>query len=129
MAKAKCVLVVEDDADIVANVRCILEDAGYQVAAASNGQSALEYLAASPSLPDVILLDLMMPTMDGFEFRVIQENDPRLAAIPAILMTAAAGVEAKQQRLRVAAVLRKPFGVDDLLQKIATYADGPVKTP
>src|SRR5690349_16993945 len=81
------VLVVDDDADIRETVSLILEDEGYEVQSAQDGAAALGVLRAGP-LPDVILLDLMMPVMNGWQFREQQTRDPRLAAIPVVVLSA-----------------------------------------
>src|SRR5262249_1755713 len=81
------VLVVDDDSDIRGALCELLEDEGYRVVAASNGEEALVYLN-SRERPCVILLDLMMPVMDGWEFRRQQQKDPRWSQIPVVVITA-----------------------------------------
>src|ERR1700722_14097901 len=76
----KRILLVEDDHSIREAVQGVLEDAGYQVLEAKNGRDALERLR-SGGVPDLIVLDLRMPVMDGWEFRALQKNDPNLAPI------------------------------------------------
>src|SRR3954470_23175677 len=82
------VLVVDDDQDIREALCDLLADAGYRAASVANGKEALIYLK-SGELPCVILLDLMMPVMDGWEFRRQQQGDPRLSKIPVVVITAA----------------------------------------
>ena len=82
------ILLVEDNNHIREALQCLLEGEGYLVRLASNGQEALEVLASN-SLPDLILLNLEMPIMDGFQFREVQKQDPKIASIPVILMSAA----------------------------------------
>ena len=109
------VLVVEDDAAIRVSLRDALEDGGFPVRAAANGQEALEVLASfGPAA--VVLLDLMMPVMDGETFRRRQLADPQLADIPVVIMTAAQ--VRNLQHLGAQAVLRKPFHIDDLFAKL-----------
>jgi CheY-like chemotaxis protein len=81
------ILVVDDDPDIRDSLQEVLEDEGYTVNCVSNGREALEYLQKSPH-PCVILLDLMMPVMDGWQFRREQKLDPKIAEIPLIVITA-----------------------------------------
>jgi CheY-like chemotaxis protein len=92
-----------------------LEDFGYRVVAAAHGEDALERLGTSDSLPGVIVLDLMMPVMDGWAFREKQLQDPVLSKIPVIALSARGDV----QRFDAAAHLRKPLGVDELRTTVA----------
>ena len=81
------ILVVDDDPDIRDSLREVLEDEGYTVNTVGNGREALDYLHRSPR-PCVILLDLMMPVMDGWQFRREQKQDAAIATIPLIVITA-----------------------------------------
>lgn len=112
---SKRILIVEDDEDIARNLLELLSAEGYLVEHARDGKVALEKLGVSAALPSLILLDLMMPNMDGFQFRQNQELDPRLGAIPVVVMTADAQIEAKRHRLGARAFVRKPLNVDVLL--------------
>ena len=108
------VLVVEDD-DLTRDATALtLADAGYHVATAANGQEALDLLHGGLP-PDVILLDLMMPVMDGWEFRRRQRLDPALAGIPVVVVSAAAGLEQKAATLGATQLLLKPYESDRLL--------------
>src|SRR5262249_6784546 len=101
------VLIVEDDEDILEAVRQVLRCEGYDVAAATNGQEAIEYLrSATP--PRVILLDLMMPVMDGGQFLRVLEQDRTLAAIPVVVVSADGQLRQKAEDLNVAGYLQKP---------------------
>jgi CheY-like chemotaxis protein len=107
--------VVEDDAAIRVSLCDALEDGGLPVRAAANGAEALEVLAQfGPAA--VVLLDLMMPVMDGEGFRRRQLADPTLAAMPVVIMTAAH--VGNLQHLGAHAVLRKPFHIDDLFTRL-----------
>ena len=119
---SKNILVVEDDEDITENVRALLESEGYQVSAAPNGRAALETLEGTSPLPSVILLDLMMPVMTGYEFREAQLTNPRIAALPVVLMTADGHIGDKATRLGAAATLRKPFDINELLRVVGRFA-------
>jgi DNA-binding response OmpR family regulator len=111
------VLVVEDDVAIRDTLAEVLRQAGYAVATAENGRVALACLGAGA--PDVILLDLVMPVMDGHAFRAQQLLDPDLAGIPIIVISATYDTEADPPRLLPRAWLNKPFDVDELLASMA----------
>jgi two-component system alkaline phosphatase synthesis response regulator PhoP len=102
----KKVLVVDDEADIVELLRYNLRKEGYEVIAAQNGQQALERMAAKP---DLVILDLMMPVLDGFETVKRLKSDPSTAQIPVIFLTARSG--------EVDEVLGLELGADDYVQK------------
>src|SRR5574340_1100683 len=103
------VLLVEDDAAIRDALRELLEAEGFVVQGAANGREALARLRAGGHRPRLILLDLMMPVMDGWEFRQAQRGDPALARIPVVVLTAADGAEDLIADMKVAACLSKPF--------------------
>lgn len=88
--KAKKILTVDDDESIRQSVTEMLELEGFEAVWAKNGQVALDYLKAIPDseLPDLVLLDYMMPVMNGKEFFRAKEQNPRLAPIPVVMMTA-----------------------------------------
>jgi CheY-like chemotaxis protein len=115
MNELRTILVVEDDSDISEAVTAILGDYGYSVHAAANGQEALDRLRTFNPLPRLILLDLMMPVMDGWQFRAAQAADPALAAIPVVLVSADVGVAQAAEQLAVAAWLRKPVDIRALI--------------
>jgi len=109
-------MVVDDERDIREAVTDALQDAGYEVLHARDGAEALSKLRAHH--PDVILLDLMMPGMNGWEFRAAQQGDPELCTIPVIVLSAlgrAAGIEAAE-------FLQKPFELDQLLTAVRHHA-------
>lgn len=108
------VLVVEDDPDIREVTIQLLEDLGYQTRAAENGQQALGMLRTMEPLPCLILLDLMMPIMNGWQVLEALKEEPKLAHIPVVVMSAVADISATT--LNVAAYLRKPASYDQLIQ-------------
>jgi CheY-like chemotaxis protein len=112
------VLIVEDDADLREMMAQLLSLEGFQTATAANGREALEYLHHSES-PDVILLDLMMPVMDGWEFRRLQQADPALAAVPVIVLSALD--QNRTADVTASAFLKKPLDFDRLLQLVRSY--------
>jgi CheY-like chemotaxis protein len=109
------VLVVEDDPDIRATICEALEDHGYATAGASNGVEALEYLRSGAEKPCLILLDLMMPVMDGQTFRAEQRADPALADIPVVVISAYRDVDKHAADLATE-YLAKPVRLDTLLE-------------
>jgi CheY-like chemotaxis protein len=113
------VLIVDDDDNIRLILTMLLEHAGYTVAGRANGQEALAYLATTSNLPCVIVLDLMMPLMDGWEFRVQQLAEPVLAAIPVVVFSAAPPDDEAADTLRAVAVLQKPIEFASLLALVA----------
>lgn len=114
------ILVVEDDLYIRESVRELLESEGYTVFAAENGARALEELAAMPQPPDLILLDLMMPVKDGFQFRNEQRADARFAHIPVVVMSADPHLDNHHDALAARTYLHKPIDIDQLLAATAT---------
>jgi CheY-like chemotaxis protein len=118
------VLVVEDDGLIRESLVEALEDHGYQVTGVANGRDALDVLATLPR-PDVILLDLMMPVMDGRSFRDHQLRDPALAAIPVLVLSAASDVARAGAEMRAAGVLRKPVTRRALLEELRRHGGPP----
>jgi CheY-like chemotaxis protein len=113
------VLIVEDDLDIAENLCALLTLEGYKAEISKDGRDALDRLLANGHRPDVILLDLMMPVMDGFQFREAQQADPKLANIPVLVMTAGGNnVETKVSGLGVHGYFRKPIDVEKLFEMI-----------
>ena len=106
---AKNILIVEDSVDLQDLLSQHFEAEGYEPSRAYNGKQALEFLRTTPILPSLILLDIMMPVMDGIEFRQAQLKDPRLATIPVVVMTADTNYEAKMKQLHTAELIRKPI--------------------
>jgi CheY-like chemotaxis protein len=116
------VLVVDDDRDIRDTLQELLQEEGYSVATAENGAVALRRL--QHMRPQLILLDLTMPVMDGIRFREHQMNDEALAAIPTIVMTARNDPGKDAGPLLVRACLSKPIDLDELLTLVAHYCRG-----
>lgn len=109
------VLVVEDNADIRETLVEILGDHGYEAIGASNGLEALQRLQQSKHLPSLILLDLMMPVMDGRAFRQEQLRHPHFAQIPVVALSAQRDVTESVTEMKVMAFLKKPLRMDELL--------------
>jgi CheY-like chemotaxis protein len=119
------VLLVEDDPDVRETIAEILDDEGYTVVTACDGGEGLTQLRDGLR-PAVIVLDLMMAGMDGFEFRAAQRAEPQLAGIPVVVLTADRQVEEKIEELAVDAYLRKPTRLAELLAVIARVARGEI---
>jgi len=113
------ILVVDDDDDIRQVLAMVLDEAGFRVVTAANGREALERLRGDPR-PDVILLDLMMPEMDGYQFRAEQQRDPALRAIPTLIVTAGT-VTPRVEELGAEAILRKPVSLRRLVDTIRRF--------
>jgi two-component system, chemotaxis family, chemotaxis protein CheY len=114
----KRVLVVDDDPDIRELLFTALEDDGFEVVPAGNGQEALAIIETFR--PDVIVLDLMMPVMDGWQFAA--ELRKRDEDIPIVLLSAARDLRTHAKALSAAEIIEKPFDLGDLLPKIARVA-------
>lgn len=118
------ILVIDDCPDIQWLLRTLLESKGYEVACSSNGAEALSQLDSHDELPDLILVDLRMPVMDGFDFLTSQRATPRLRDIPTVVMSADG--DDKSTRLRTQApdngkspdVLMKPLSIKSILTAI-----------
>jgi two-component system NtrC family sensor kinase len=113
---ARRVLVIEDDSAIRSAVCELLEEEGFEVSTCEQGQAALQSLRDGRPLPDLIILDLMMPVMDGWDFRVKQRTDPTLAEIPVVAISADGSPKARA--IHADAYLSKPFSAEELLLRI-----------
>jgi two-component system chemotaxis response regulator CheY len=120
-ADCKTVLVVDDDRDIRDVLTDALEAEGYRVVTTCDGQEALDWLRAGTARPCVILLDLMMPRMDGLQFRTEVLNEPRFAAIPVVVLSADPSVVATAKSLNFAGSLRKPVPLEALLAAVHAH--------
>jgi CheY-like chemotaxis protein len=114
------VLVVDDNEALRENLAECLAGEGYEVAAAPDGSAALDLLSAHP-VPDVVLMDLAMPGLDGRELAQAIRASPRLSGLRLVLITGHGDVELAPQ-LPVDVVLRKPFGIRELLEAMERTA-------
>jgi CheY-like chemotaxis protein len=114
------ILLVDDDAPSVEALRDILESEGHLVTTAENGRDAMEILRGADSFC-VILLDLMMPVMNGYEFRAEQLKDPKLRSIPVIVLTADGQAREKGAHLMATHIFQKPLSPPDLLSAINQF--------
>lgn len=112
------ILVVEDNRDIRESIVEILEEEGYTVSAAGDGLEALHALEVVSPKPDLILLDLMMPNMNGYEFREKQLKGAH-SATPIAVISADGNANDKAEELRAAGFLRKPLKIQPLLDLVS----------
>jgi CheY-like chemotaxis protein len=122
MNQHQTIMVVEDDADISDAIASTLEDTGYSVIVAANGQEALDKLRRSVDRPNLILLDLMMPLMDGWQFRAAQTADPTLADIPVVVLSAHVDVRRAAEQMAAVDWMRKPLDLNKLLHLVECRA-------
>jgi CheY-like chemotaxis protein len=114
------ILVVEDDAALREALSQVLADEGYDLLSARDGLEAVNCLKKG-NRPDVILLDLSMPVVNGWEFRMFQKRDPDLARIPVILITAGGYTREEVAWLEPAALLPKPLDLPFLLSAVRKF--------
>jgi len=111
------VLIVDDDEDLRDSIGDLLRQKGYVVATAADGRAALATLARR-EMPCIVLLDLVMPGMDGWKFLAVVQADPATASIPIVIASAHAATHAPTG---IAGVLHKPFNLDELFALVARH--------
>jgi two-component system OmpR family response regulator len=116
----QCVLLVDDDPAVREMFSQALRLAGFDVMEAATGSEALERLRSTTQV-GVILLDLKMPDMDGWRFRLAQRTDPRMAAIPTVITTGAQLSEELDCDLKAADYLLTPVGLEHLISVVSHY--------
>ena len=114
------VLVIDDDADIRETLTLMLQLHGYAAVGAADGREALDELKRGLR-PCIILLDLMMPRMNGQQFRAQTLLDPELAGIPVVVTSGDASLQTKAANLGVSGILKKPFDADELLDVVRRH--------
>jgi len=120
----KTVMIVEDDDATRDALATLLEDENYRVLQACNGAEALQILNnADPGACQMIFLDLMMPVMNGWDFRQQQRRTSTLASIPVVLMSAGAQLAIASEDLDAAAYVSKPVVIDDLLAIVRRHCE------
>ena len=117
-------MIVDDDDDLRDTLADVMTAHGYEVAAFADARAALAALEDGVT-PFVILLDLMMPGMSGWEFREAQLENPTLALIPVVVVTAAGNLSGGARTFSSVEVLHKPFTLEILLALVARYAAAP----
>lgn len=121
MSKPCHVLVIDDDGDIRESLTDALVDEGHEVMCAADGAQALQWLRTTQLLPGLILLDMMMPVMDGAAFRAAQRADARLRDIPVVVLSAHAELRQPMLELGVQAHYRKPIALTQLYDIVQRY--------
>lgn len=119
--RTKRVLIVEDNPAISEAYKLVLEQEGYDVVVAENGKDALLKLKNGTPLPDLILLDLMMPVMNGWEFLAAQSADPALAGVPVVALTCGIGPTPSGENVRL--VTDKPMDIFELTNLVRRQWD------
>jgi CheY-like chemotaxis protein len=117
MSSGEMIMVVDDDADIREAVCLFLKGTGYRTAPWANGKQAIDWLLAAET-PGLILLDLTMPVMDGYQFLSLKESQPALEDIPVVLMTAVPNCSQLMLRHHIFQFLPKPIWPSDLLDAV-----------
>lgn len=118
---AKTILVIEDDLEIRQTLVDVLNDEGYDVVASENGQRGLEILQTSDELPCLIIVDWMMPVMDGDSFRREQMRDQRFSKVPTVLFSANGRVSQKANDAGYSEYLKKPIDLEQLFELAVRY--------
>ena len=119
-----CVLIVDDDADIRDTIEMLLVRHGFPVATACDGADALQKLGDGAARPGLILLDLMMPRMNGEEFRRSQLSRPELARIPVVVLSGAGRTQEMLKRIDgQVEVLPKPIELTDLMSTVRRFCE------
>lgn len=117
----KQVLIVEDDRAISDALSDLLESEGYSVKCAFNGQEGIDALNSLDHPPCVILLDLMMPVKDGFQFRIEQLKIPTFSEVPVVVMSADGNIREKKARIGAAEYIKKPVDIDTYLNVVKRF--------
>jgi two-component system OmpR family response regulator len=125
MSERKRILVVDDDRSLTELLKMVLEDAGYEVELAENGREAIVSAAKQP--PDLVVLDVVMPEMDGWETSDHLLSHERTASIPIIFLSARVGPEDQLRGWYRGCFdyLTKPFDIQELLEKVGQALHGP----
>ena len=119
---AEPILVVDDDPDIRALIHDLLALDGYKVYTARDGREALELMRVLDPPPSVVFLDLMMPDMDGLQFRAIQLTEQTLAGIPVVVMSGDNRGRQKAEAMHAQRFLEKPFDLTALNEIAQAYS-------
>ena len=121
----RTILIVEDDPSARATLADVLADEGYRCVAAADGREAIAWLTGGVEPPCAILLDLMMPGMNGWELHEWLRAQPRLASVPVVVLSAVRDGAQEAARMGVAAFIQKPIGLEELLATVERYCGGP----
>ena len=121
--RSKKILTVDDDEDIRNSLRDMLEFEGFQTVWAKNGQVAIDYLmaVADYELPDLVLLDYMMPVMNGRDFCLAKSKIPRLAHIPVVMMTASGNLIKVMDNCDSEGYMSKPMDLNTVVKMVKHF--------
>jgi CheY-like chemotaxis protein len=122
----KTIVIIDDEFGLADVLEATLSDSGYRVATANNGQQGLQVMAEHP--PDLVILDYMMPLLDGPGVLRAMRNDPHLATVPVIMMSAMPESVIRARCSGYVAFLRKPFGFD-AIHAVVARALGEARSP
>jgi CheY-like chemotaxis protein len=125
---ARSILVIDDDEACREAVVVLLNARGYEAVGVADGRAAIERVHSGGGGPAVILLDLMMPRMDGHEFLRLRETDPLLLSVPVIVLTAT-GTRRVSSSAPIAAIVQKPYKMKLLLQTVEAVLDDSAAAP
>lgn len=117
----KNIFIIDDSVDMRSLLKLILESRGYEANCSANGEEALNILSSLKRLPDLILLDLRMPVMDGFDFLECQRLDPRIKNIPVVVMTGEEDPAFRRISIE-SAVLTKPLSMSQVLETVGKFS-------
>jgi CheY-like chemotaxis protein len=117
----KRILIIDDNISFVGALKELLTITGHEVITAHNGNEALQLLSTLKELPALIILDMIMPVMNGLEFRTAQLQDPKLSHIPIILLTANNSFKDSKEKLQAYEFLNKPVDTKDLLYVVENF--------
>ena len=121
MRAMRTILLVEDDPDVRDSLQDILEDEGFDVVPASNGKQAIDFLTLNdPPGADLVILDLLMPMVSGWEVLQRMSGDPRLAGVPVIVLSAVAA----PRPARAQGFVRKPFSLEAFVGEVRGVLEG-----
>ena len=118
------ILIVDDEIDIRDSLQEVFESEGYFIKTAADGYEAMHVLETEPA-PNLILLDLMMPRMNGSEFYRQAQLDKRFSKIPVIVMSADRETQKKAEALGTNGYIKKPLELDEVFKKVKEYVDEP----
>jgi CheY-like chemotaxis protein len=122
IASRNSILIIEDDQEIREALEEILRFEGYEVGSVKNGKEGLDYLHKA-SAPSVILLDMMMPVMNGYQFLAAYQEEPSFSGIPVIVLSADNALEDKLKQFQVRFFLKKPIELERLLELVKQHVD------
>jgi two-component system, chemotaxis family, chemotaxis protein CheY len=128
-ATGPTLLLIEDDRDICEIVAQVLAEEGYRTVTVPNGEEGLKHLRAASTQPFLIVLDLMLPVMDAWQFRSEQAQDAKIAGIPVVIFSANPKLQQHADSLGAAAVIRKPPDLDEFLAVVGTFVPAPAIGP